>query len=209
VLLSLDELEAIRLADLQGLSQTAAAQQMGVSRQTFGRVVSAARAKVARALVQSKAIRIEESGPVEIAQPSHAGNVHRVAIALSPRGQVSKHFGKAARFVVYSVSDGKRIGEEIRDNPKARAAIASAEPPRDRPDGPRGPCHVRDRGSPGCRSGHQSWVLEAFGDCAAVITAGIGAGAISALRSAGIRPVVLDHPTEPLQALKLYLEGRV
>ena len=64
--LSLDELEALRLADMQGLHQERAAQQMGVSRQTFGRIVADARAKVAQALVQGKAVRIGAAGTYQV-----------------------------------------------------------------------------------------------------------------------------------------------
>lgn len=56
--LGLDELEAIRLADLDGLYQDAAAERMGVSRTTFSRVVASARRKVAEALVGGKALHI-------------------------------------------------------------------------------------------------------------------------------------------------------
>ena len=44
VSVTIDELEALRLADLDGLYQEHAAQKMKVSRQTFGRIVSSARA---------------------------------------------------------------------------------------------------------------------------------------------------------------------
>lgn len=56
--LAVDELEAIRLVDLEGLSHEQAAAVMGVSRQTVGRVVERGRAKVAEALVAGKAIAI-------------------------------------------------------------------------------------------------------------------------------------------------------
>ena len=59
VLLELDEFEALRLADVEGLYQEAAAEQMGVSRQTFGNIITAARQKVADALVNGKLLRIE------------------------------------------------------------------------------------------------------------------------------------------------------
>ena len=59
VRLALDELEAIRLADLQGLYHDRAAEKMGVSRPTFGRIIEAARRKVADALCHGKALRIE------------------------------------------------------------------------------------------------------------------------------------------------------
>lgn len=54
-----EELEALRLADLEGLHQIDAAGQMGVSRSTFQRVVIAARRKVALALVHGLALHVE------------------------------------------------------------------------------------------------------------------------------------------------------
>ena len=65
VVMTLDELEALRLADLEGLYQERAAETMGVSRSTFGRTVEAARHKVATALVEGHALRIE-GGVVDI-----------------------------------------------------------------------------------------------------------------------------------------------
>ncbi len=49
--LGLDELEAFRLADFEGLYQEAAAERMGVSRATFGRLIESARHKIASALL--------------------------------------------------------------------------------------------------------------------------------------------------------------
>jgi hypothetical protein len=54
-----DELEALRLADKEGLYQEQAAEGMHISRPTFGRIVESARRKVAEALVEGKALRIE------------------------------------------------------------------------------------------------------------------------------------------------------
>ncbi len=56
--LAVDELEAIRLVDLEGLSHEEAAAVMGVSRQTIGRILEKGRATVAEALVGGKAILI-------------------------------------------------------------------------------------------------------------------------------------------------------
>ncbi len=67
IVLEIDELEAVRLADLEGLYQEDAAQRMNVSRQTFGRIVSSARKKVAQALVQGMSLRIE-GGEIEMAE---------------------------------------------------------------------------------------------------------------------------------------------
>lgn len=57
--LTLDEFEALRLADMDGLHQEQAAARMGVSRQTFGRIVENARRKVARVLHSGMALSIE------------------------------------------------------------------------------------------------------------------------------------------------------
>ncbi len=54
-----EELEALRLADLEGEHQTDAAEQMSVSRSTFQRLVTEARRKVALALVNGAALQIE------------------------------------------------------------------------------------------------------------------------------------------------------
>ncbi len=58
VTLTLDEWEALRLADELGLSQEKGASNMGVSRQTFGRLLYQARGKVAKAVVHGLMIRI-------------------------------------------------------------------------------------------------------------------------------------------------------
>ncbi len=57
--LSHDELEALRLGDLEGLYHEEAAQMMGVSRATFGRILATARQKIANALINGKGILIE------------------------------------------------------------------------------------------------------------------------------------------------------
>jgi predicted DNA-binding protein (UPF0251 family) len=63
VTLALDELEAIRLADVEGLYHVDAAARMDVSRQTFDRIVARARSKIATALMSGQAIRIETDAP--------------------------------------------------------------------------------------------------------------------------------------------------
>ena len=62
VALELDEIEAIRLADLEELYQVDAAAKMGVSRQTFGNIIARAHKKVATALLHGKALRIATAG---------------------------------------------------------------------------------------------------------------------------------------------------
>jgi len=57
--LTVEELEAIRLKDAEGLQQEECAQRMRISRPTFHRVLESARRKIADALINGKAVRIE------------------------------------------------------------------------------------------------------------------------------------------------------
>jgi len=59
VRLSVEEAEAIRLKDLEGLEQEQGAERMNISRPTFQRVLASGRQKMADALLNGKAIRIE------------------------------------------------------------------------------------------------------------------------------------------------------
>lgn len=59
VRLLVEEAEAIRLKDLEGLEQEECAQKMNISRSTFSRILDSARQKIADALLNGKAIRIE------------------------------------------------------------------------------------------------------------------------------------------------------
>ncbi len=67
VILTVDECEAIRLADFEGLYQEQAAEKMAVSRQTFGRIIESAHKKVAEALVKGKALKIE-GGEIDMSE---------------------------------------------------------------------------------------------------------------------------------------------
>jgi len=57
--LTLDELEAIRLADFDDLYQEDAAKKMNISRQTFGNIINSAHKKIADVLLNAKALKIE------------------------------------------------------------------------------------------------------------------------------------------------------
>lgn len=107
VVLGFDEAEALRLADLEGLYQEAAARSMGISRQTFGRIVELAHRKVADALLNGKAIKIE-GGEVVIKNRGE----HIMKIAVPARdGIVDEHFGHCKEFVVFG-TEGNILAEE-------------------------------------------------------------------------------------------------
>jgi len=67
VVLTMDEFEAVRLKDFEGMDQEKAAKKMNISQPTFSRLVDTARKKIADALVNGKAIKIE-GGPYKMVQ---------------------------------------------------------------------------------------------------------------------------------------------
>jgi len=62
ILLKHDEIEALRLRDLEGLSQTEAAKRMDISQSTFQRILKTAQTKLSRAIIKGYAIQLEDSG---------------------------------------------------------------------------------------------------------------------------------------------------
>ena len=60
-----EELEALRLCDLEGLTQQEAGRKMGVSRGTVQRIVASARKKIARALIERCALIPENLEPIQ------------------------------------------------------------------------------------------------------------------------------------------------
>ncbi len=103
--LTLDEFESLRLADYEGLYQEAAARRMGVSRQTFGRIIESARRKVADALVNGKALRLGGGAAVVGASK---GETMKIAVPTAG-DQVDSHFGHCDHYTVFT-ADGKSIG---------------------------------------------------------------------------------------------------
>lgn len=108
VTLGLDGAEAIRLADLEGLYQDAAAQRMGVSRQTFGRIIEAARRAVADAIINGKRLRIE-GGEIVVKEEGE----RTMKIAVPVRGaDVDGHFGHCEGFTVFTLDERQAIVAE-------------------------------------------------------------------------------------------------
>ncbi len=67
-ILTVDEFEAVRLKDLEGWDQEEAARKMNISQPTFSRLVEEARKKIADAIVNGKAVKIE-GGVYKMVQP--------------------------------------------------------------------------------------------------------------------------------------------
>lgn len=103
VVLNLDELEALRLVDWEGLYQEAAAERMQVSRPTLSRILAGAHRKVAEALVQGQALRVE-GGVVQEAQ----GGTPLIEPSSGPKHRHAKRRGGRCRLNATGQPRGKR-----------------------------------------------------------------------------------------------------
>lgn len=112
--LSVEELEALRLADMEGLTAIEAAGRMRVSRFIFGRTLSSARRTVATALCRGLALRIEGGDYALSQHGSHSccKEMNMSKIAVSSEGptlddEVDPRFGRAGGFVVVELPEMK------------------------------------------------------------------------------------------------------
>ena len=181
--LTMDEFEAIRLADHEGLYQEEAAVRMNVSRPTFGRILDSAHGKIADALVNGKALHIG-GGRVEKASiviPTEKGEGKmNIAVSSIDGTTICGHLGKCRSFIIYE-TDGKEI---------IKRSI--------RHSGGACPSH-------GGGGGHN---VSPFADCHAVITQGMGQGMLNGLVQAGIQPVITDQ-SDPDAAVINFLNGQL
>jgi predicted DNA-binding protein (UPF0251 family) len=91
--LTYDELEAIRLADLEELYQEKAAEKMNISRQTFGRIIESAHKKIADALVNGKAMSIE-GGIIEMDNAAASDGPHQFRRGRGRGGRFGRGHGR-------------------------------------------------------------------------------------------------------------------
>ncbi len=175
VIMTVDELESVRLIDLEGLSQEECAESLGVARSTAQNLYGRARLKIARCIVNGRPLKItggdyilcpEEQprkkaaytgGLDELVKENNdngRNNAVRVAVTYE-NGKIFQHFGHTEEFKVYDIEDGKII----------KSAVT---------------------GSDGQGHGALAGLLAGRG-VDALICGGIGAGAIMALAEAGIR----------------------
>ena len=130
VQMTVDEYEALRLLDGEGLTQEACAARMNIARTTVTAIYESARKKVADALVHGKRLLITggccEFEPVEIQQTimEKGSSTMRIAVTYE-NGEIFQHFGHSEQFKLYDVEEGKIKGEQIVDtNGSGHGALA-------------------------------------------------------------------------------------
>ena len=117
VVMSLDEFEAIRLLDREGMTQEQCAERMGVARTTVTSIYESARRKMAEALVDGKRLlirggnyRLNDQGTENILEKGTSSM--RIAVTYE-NGEIFQHFGHTEQFKLYDVEDGKIVAEQI------------------------------------------------------------------------------------------------
>ena len=130
VRMTVDEFEALRLLDDEGLTQEACAVRMNIARTTVTAIYDSARKKVADALVRGRRLLITgghcEFEPAPIRQSiMEKGSVSmRIAVTYE-NGEVFQYFGHSRQFKLYDVENGKITGEQVVDtNGSGHGALA-------------------------------------------------------------------------------------
>jgi len=101
-----EEMEALFLMDNQGLYQADAAEQMGVSRTTFARMIKSAREKVSMMLISGANLVIEDEK-----------EDYRVLVASMQRGKVVPGKPDAPFLMLFHVHEKEIVEEKVYENP--------------------------------------------------------------------------------------------
>jgi len=116
-IINLDEFEAMRLCDYEGLNQIEAAADMRVSRATIQRLLLSGRKKITEAILENKAIEIKNDIlniklKGENRMNKEEKNVRLIAFPTSDRLTVDGHFGHTKEFALYEV-EGQNINSVV------------------------------------------------------------------------------------------------
>ena len=118
VVLTVDEYEAVRLLDGEGLTQEECALRMNISRTTVTAIYDGARKKIADVIANGRRLLISggccEYEPVEVGQSimEKRSTAMRIAVTYE-NGDVFQHFGHTEQFKLYDVENGKIVGEQV------------------------------------------------------------------------------------------------
>ena len=134
IVLTVDEFEALRLIDMENLSQEECGAQLGVGRTTAQKIYETARKKTATALVLGRVLQISGgdfrlcSGNTDFCYKNNCikrqiqkkyrtekgDNIMRIAVTYE-NGKIFQHFGHTEQFKIYDVENGNIISSEIVD----------------------------------------------------------------------------------------------
>lgn len=191
IYLPLEGFEAVRLADYEGLNHEAAAREMHVSRQTFGRILAAARSTVAKALVDGLALRIH-GGNYQMSGAADHGAAADSGDEPGPYGQeadgrrgfgtgIEKEFAEMKKIAISS--EGPTLEDRVDPRFGRAAGFIIVDPETMAFEYvENGAAQVRAQGA-----GIQAAETVARAGAQAVLTGFVGPKAFQALAAAGIR----------------------
>ena len=143
VILTVDEYEAVRLIDKEGLGQEDCAVSMGVARTTVQRIYESARKKLADCIVDGRPLLIA-GGDFQLCKGENkqcrcadcykqqyyqkykekGADIMRIAVTYQD-GEIFQHFGHTEQFKIYDVQEGKVATAEVVDtNGSGHGALA-------------------------------------------------------------------------------------
>ncbi len=108
---------------------------------------------------------------------------------------ISAHFGRAIKYAVITVEDGRVTAEELRDKVGHRDFQGDGSHGHDIPVQPSGYKHEPGHGQGAHSAEKHRRMFAAIPDCQILLARGMGQGAYSGLNEAGIRPILTDIVT--------------
>ena len=201
--LTVEELEALRLKDLEGLEQKEGAERMNISRPTFQRVLTSARRKTAEALLKGKAIRI---GGGNYQYSKNITNLEykkekllKIAVVSDNETTISQHFGRAPYYIIMTLENGKMVKQEKFERGASGTCACG--------HGGHQEHHASHDNDPESAAKHNRMV-DPIADCQVLIAGGMGYGAYQALKSRNLQ-VFITAESSIQKAIELYSAGKL
>lgn len=198
--LTVEELEALRLKDLEGLHQAQGAVQMNVSRPTFQRILTSARRKTAEALSQGKAIRIN-GGSYVLSENilSEREKLLKIAVVSDNETTISQHFGRAPYYIIMTLENGKVVKQEKFER-GASGTCACGHGGHEE--------HPASHGADSESAAKHNRMVDPIADCQVLIAGGMGYGAYQALKSRNLQ-VFITAESSIQKAVELFAAGKL
>lgn len=187
-----DELEALRLSDLLQLSHEESAKQMGISRQTFSRILEKARYKISDSIINGKGIKINTKTNYVILNKLE--DKMKIAVSSDDGINVCGHPGRCDKFIIFEVDGQNIVSKNVIDNTFTNHHME----------------HRHQHHGEGHSHQHNSHhsLLKALNGCNALITAGMGHRLVEDLVNNNITPIITNENLAE-DAVKKYIAGQI
>lgn len=116
----------------------------------------------------------------------------KIAVASADGALMSQHFGQSRCFIVFTVEEGKILGQEARDNTYTAHA--------------QGQCQGHEEHHHDQHHSHAD-VIAALQDCQVLLCGGMGWRAAEDLKAKGITPLMVEPNLQPEEAVRQFMDG--